>query len=198
MRPLDFPKAPPLGDVNFWIQRGASLQTSRMLNGQPVPNALLTAAQAIDTLHAIAFPIGLGARLDRLSFNVSALAAGSSARVGIYRSTSRRNIYPSSLVVDSGAIATTSNGYKTAAVNVPLKPGLYWSVYFAGVLAPTVSVIPNTATNIANAIAGWDDTPVARNCLRVALAFGALPAAFPGGAAWVGGPMTAVWGRFSA
>lgn len=185
------------GDVSYYIQRGATLQTYRMLCDRPAPVTLATAAQAIDTLIATPFPIGLGARLDRISFNVTALAAGSSARVGIYRATSRKNIYPSSLVVDGGAIVTTSNGWKEAVINTPLRPGLYWAVYLAAVLAPTVSTLPSGG-GVSSPILGWTNTPVASHSLRVAFAFAALPAAFPGGAALNAGLSSAIWGRFSA
>lgn len=198
---ISLPRAPVLGDTSYYIQRGATLQTQKLLCQESIAVTAVVAAQPIDTLIAHPFQIGLGAVLDQLNFNCTVGAAGSSARVGIYRATSRRNIYPGDLVVDGGAISTVAAGYKSAAIAATLRPGLYWAVYLAGVLAPTVTLIPNTAANLhASPLLGWSaaNPPVANGSLRVALAFAALPAAFPGGAALNIGPSTAVYGRFSA
>lgn len=195
--PGNFPRAAVLGDVNYYIQRGATLQTYRQLgpiyNSTPGP-----LAQAIDTLIAVPFPIGLGCTLDEIVFNVTAGAAGSSARVGIYRATSPTNIYPSSLVIESGAVSTVAGGWKNTAIAATLTPGLYWAVYLAGVLAPTVSSYVVGAGPNANPILGWNNTPAVLNSLRVAFAFAALPAAFPGAAALSQLAGVQVWGRFSA
>jgi hypothetical protein len=193
--PLSFPRAEPFGDLAYYIQRGATLQTYRALN-QIFSSTDVPVAQPIDTLIAHPFPIGLGCTLDELAFNVTTLAAGSSARIGIYRATSSRNIYPGALVVETGAVATTSAGFKNTAVAANLTPGLYWAVYLAGVLAPTVSA--GSAAANPPPILGWNNTPAALHSLRVAFAFAALPAAFPGGAALNAGVATRIWGRFSA
>lgn len=202
MRALSWPRPRTIGDVGFWIQRGATIQTQRLLADSSAC-VLAVAAQAIDTLIAIPFVVSLGAMLDQINLNVTAAAAGSSARVGIYRATSPRNLYPGALVsgTDAGAIDTTTVGYKTSAVTATLKPWLYWAVYTAGVLAPTVNTIPNVATNAhCTEILGWTaaNPPASFNSLRVARAFAALPATFPAGAALNAGPATALFGRFSA
>jgi hypothetical protein len=196
---VQMPKAPSLGGFEYYIQRGATLQTYRPL-GHVVGQAIQAATQAIDTLIAVPFPVGLSCSMDEIAFNVSTLAAGSSARVGIYRATSAKNIYPGALVVDSGAVATTSTGFKNTAVSVNLKPGLYWSVYVAGVLAPQISGWGVSTTNPGNPILGYTNAnpPLCNHSLRVAFAFAALPATFPGGAALSAGPGTAIFGRFSA
>jgi hypothetical protein len=198
-RTRPFGPSPLQGGFSYYIQRGATMQTYRALTHEPgtVPGA---SAQAIDTLIACPFPVGLGCRLDRIGFNVTALAAGSSGRVGLYRAISARNVYPGALVVDSGAILTTSNGWKEANVDTPLRPGLYWSVYLAAVLAPSVSTINIAGAAPRNPILGWTaaNPPAGYGSLRVAFAFAALPAAFPGGAALNAGPSTLITGRFSA
>jgi hypothetical protein len=190
------------GDVSYWIQRGATLQTQRLLCQLTGPFAILTAAQAIGTLIAIPFIVGFRATLDQLNFNVTvAGGAGSVARVGIYRSTSRVNVYPSSLVVDAGQVDTNAIGYKANAAVATLRPGLYWAAYLAGVAAPTVHIVANSAANPhASPLLGWTaaNPPVANGSLRVAQAYGALPDPFPAGAALNSGPSTAIFGRFSA
>jgi len=194
-----FPPPPVLGDVGYYIQRGATIQTYRELGACSPGGATLGVAVPIGTLVAAPFIIGLDATLDRIGFNCTVGAAGSSARVGVYRSTSPRNVYPGALVVDSGAISTVANGWKEANIATRLAPGLYWRVYLAGVLAPTVSTLGPAATP-TSPILGYSaaNPPTPFNSLRVAFAFAALPATFPGGAALNVGSPVFISGRFSA
>lgn len=193
------PEPADLGDLSYYIQRGATLQNYRILAHQAA-SAPTPVTVAVDTIVAIPFPIGLGCRLDRIGFNCTTLAAGSSARVGLYRAISPKNIYPGARVVDSGALATTSTGWKEANINTPLSPGLYWACYLAGVLAPAVSGLVVGGTGPANPILGWTaaNPPVPNARIQVAFAFAAFPATFPGGAAYSALAMPQVQARVAA
>jgi hypothetical protein len=193
-----FPPAPVLGDVGYYIQRGASLQTYRLLPQLVYPVPIAAQAIAADTLVAVPFVIGLSAVLDRIAFNVTVLGAGSNARAGIYRATSPRNVYPSGLVVDGGSISTATTGWKEANITTPLRPGLYWAAYLCSATAPSVNASGSSATIAMQPLLGWTNTALPFNSLRVAQAFGALPATFPGGAALNASHGAAVWGRFAA
>ncbi len=197
-RHSSLPRGPVLGDVNYYIQRGATLQTYRLFSHLTLTIPIGTQAITADTLVAVPFPVGLSAVLDRIAFNVTVLGAASNARVGIYRATSARTIYPAGLVVDGGSISTATTGWKEANITTPLQPGLYWAAYVCSATAPTVNAMAGTPTNGVQPILGWTNTALPWNSLRVAFSFAALPAAFPGGAALNAGHGPAVWGRFAA
>ena len=101
--------------------------------------ALTTSAPAANTLRALPFTApARGGTLDRIGIYVTTLAAATNARVGIYTSTSDANLYPATLVVDSGALSTATTGLKAATINVALTPGaLYWLAH-VGDGAPTL------------------------------------------------------------
>lgn len=192
-------QAAPPGEFQSYVQRGATIQTYRPL-GHIATAVLAVTAQVIDTLIAVPFPLATSCRMDRLGFNCSVAAAGSSARVGLYRSISKRNVYPGALVIGTAAISTAAAGWKEENVDLTLTPGLYWSVYLAGVLAPSVHSWSIAGAIPYNPILGWTaaNPPVAQHSLRVAFAFAALPATFPGGAAYSTLNGVFISGRFSA
>jgi hypothetical protein len=138
--------------------------------------------------------------LDRIAFEVTILAAGGVARAGIYNSTSRSNIYPTTLVVDGGEISTATTGVKIATISTSIVEGsLYWFAYLTGTLAATLRTCPS-GTNL-NSILGYPATlggVGAFSGLTVAQAYGAMPGTFPGGGvmATSAAPLLAV--RYSA
>jgi len=195
-----FPPAPTPGDVSYYIQRGATLSTYRLL-GSVSKVTLGTFTPSLNLIYAFPFPIGKTVRMDRLMFNLTVIAgAGGVARAGIYRATSLRELYPSGLVVDGGEFATTgANGNRDAVVNVVLQPWLYWRVVLFGVAAPTISECGAGIPGM-NDILGWQaaNPPAPWSIATVAQAYGALPSTFPAGLALSATRCPAVWGRFAA
>lgn len=161
-------------------------------------NANITTVPATNTLLAVPFWSGGGGVISEIGFSVAVVgAAGSLSRVGIYDSN-LSTLRPSNMLVDSGQIDTNaSTGFKSAAsLSVPMSPHrLYYLVFQTNGNPPTISGIANGipvfGMNVPLAdFRGWS----------VAQAFGALPAAWPGGSALFGGGTSAplVVARFSS
>jgi hypothetical protein len=178
------------GGLAIWYALGSNNNSS-----------LTTGAVVANTLYAIPFvaPFRAGPpTLDRLAFNVTTLLAGN-GRAGIYNSTSVTNLYPSSLVIDGGSIATGTTGVKAATISQALTPGkLYWAVFVADVAA----TLRTHQAGTVGGILGFDSTlPNGGNRgISVAFTFAALPGTFPVSAALIttGTNIPAVFGRYSA
>lgn len=133
-----------------------------------------------NTLYAAFLYIPRKITVDRLAVEVATAAAGKSIRLGIYHDGD--NLYPGSLALDAGAVATDTTGIKTAVVDQQLLPGRYWAVVlsdgtpavYGDNLHPNPLGIPATDFHSA-AHRGW----------AVAQTYGALPAAFPTGGSFV-------------
>lgn len=170
------------GNFDFYKHVG-STDDRYYLGGCNSGHSLSTAALTVGTLYAVPFVHGGGGIIDRIAFAVTTGgSAGSVARVGIYKSISRTNLYPGDRVLDGGEQSTTSTGLKSATVDQKLIPGhLYWLVYLAGVAAPTVRIInPGGGPQIL----GIDNTFAATGIglgWSVAFSYAALPATFPAG-----------------
>jgi len=170
-------------ESNFFRQHGTSPVERWYGAGIAAGTDLGTFSTTVNVLRAIPFFAPRGGTLDKLSFNVTASgSAGSKARVGIYRATSHTNLYPSSLVVDGGEIATITNGVKTSSISVALTPGeLYYFAVLTGTSAPTLRAV--TAPS-AFPLLGIDTSmgTALGTFWTVSLAYAALPASFPGAA----------------
>lgn len=175
------------GGLDIWYPLGAN-------NNNTSSTAVVTA----NRLYAVPFVgPGRGATLDRLGINVTVAVAGN-ARFGIYDATSDTNIYPNALIVDGGAVSTSTTGAKSVTISQALTPGkLYWVVYL-GDAAPTVRVLTGGS---GSAICGIDSSfPSGSNKgLFVAQTYGSLPGTFPVSASTENGTaVPLVYGRFSA
>lgn len=162
-------------------QRGTSPWES-WYSGVVNQTAYAAVAHAVDNIYCLPVVIGKGGFIDRVAFEVTTGgAAGSVGRCGIYRATSRKNIYPGALVVDGGEKDTTSSGVKSTTVNVFLRAGLYYFCMLTGVAAPTLR---DLAVASASPILGLPTTMGANNHYHVTVAFpyAALPSAFPASA----------------
>lgn len=157
---------------------------SHYLAGTANAAALSATAHTINTLYAIPFVFNTAMRVEEISTEVQTEAAGAQIRLGIYDATdeARGDPYPNRLVWASGVLAGTVVAVVGESCEVDLEPGrLYFAVYTAGVLAPTIrspirgSMIPFQGIDAAfGANPGWG--------YQVARTFAALPDRFPTGA----------------
>lgn len=74
-------------------------------------------------LYAVPFTVHQRHTFDRIAIEVGTGQADSSVRLGIYDDNDGE---PSTLIVDSDAISTATNGVKETAIAVTLNPGQYW------------------------------------------------------------------------
>ncbi len=106
---------------------GLSGISTYQVAGMANATALSTLTVLNNFLYALPFVApAYGGTIDQLALNVTTSSAGN-VRLGIYDNTSPLNLCPLSLVVDGGAVSTSSTGVKTFTVDVDLSPGrLYW------------------------------------------------------------------------
>jgi hypothetical protein len=90
------------------------------------PMAPLRASAALpaDTCAASPFAVPRPTELDQMYLDVTAAAAGSTIRLGIYADDGTGR--PGALVLDAGTIDSATIGTKALAISVTLPPGLYW------------------------------------------------------------------------
>ena len=153
-----------------------------------------TTAPAADTLSVS--PILLSAcSLDRIGVEVTAGAANSLCRLGIYTDDKG---YPGALLLDAGTVSGASIAVLEITIDQAIGGGLYWLAYKAEVGAPTVRAnagVPGifhfsaTAAGVSasgNARQGW---------LKAAQAAGSLPVAFPASPSETNGAVARVFVR---
>lgn len=166
-------------------------------NGQ----ALTTGAPSANVLRAIPFIApGRGGVISELAFNVTALVAASTARIGIYDTKSETNLYPGNLLHGSSAIGTAANGVKTESCKVQLNPlAVYW-LALVGSAAPTLRCGQVDGSSVPGLLPDDATMPTTRSLgLSVAYAYAALPSTFPASAAYITAVPVPVLGyRFSA
>lgn len=154
-----------------------------------------TSAIAVDTLRAVPFIVKRTGILNRIGINVTAVAAGGTARVGVYSSDPNREYYPAALLVDSGVIDVSAGVFKSVAINLAVKAGdVLWLVYVVGVLAPTITTVGGNV----NMLLGYSSANAAAwTGISVAFPFAALPVAFPAAAALGSGPAPMIFVRYA-
>lgn len=119
-------------------------------------------------------------KINSLTFSQTAAgAAGSVARVGIYNAD-QPTLFPTTLLFDSGSIATdAANGLKTTVISpsIQLLQGtLYYFCYVCGVASPTIAGIVPTI-GMFGAQNGSLQGHI--ECMSSAFAFAALPTLAP-------------------
>jgi len=161
-----------------------------------------TASIVAATLYAMPFASPRGGIIDQMTINVTSAGAGSSTRVGLYKSIAKgTNLYPGALVTDAGVVTTASTGVKTYTTGFPiiLDPGeLYW---FACVCNTTAPVIRGLAVAGCYPIFGIGAAMSTAPGLGVSVAytFGTLPTTFkPGGTLITAAPLPAIACRYKA
>ena len=158
--------------------------------------SVTTLVVTLNQLYAIPFFAGPGGVLSEVAAYVTAAgAAGSVLRVGVYRATSRTDLYPGPLVCDAGEFAGDSTGLKNGTVSAVMTPGLqHYVVFIAGVSAPTVRAASFSTLNGVN----LSSTLVPGSGWTKAQAYGALPSTFPAGGSAGQSTMPIVGVQFSA
>lgn len=185
-------------DVNSFRHTGGSSLEAWYYCGSANGTALTTGAPTANVLRAIPFVAPVrGGTLDRIAIITTAGVAGN-ARFGIYTNKSEQNLYPASLVVDSGDKDMTGNAVKSANINISLTPGaLYWAA-LVGAVAPTIRCFAvggmNTLLGVSSALG------TAQNLgISVAYNYAALPSTFSAGGAMITAvPLPAIAIRYSA
>lgn len=154
--------------------------------------ATANTAKAIGTLFATPFIVPVPGKVDRLGFDVQATAVGAVARLGLYNMKAG-DFYPGELIIDGGEQdAAGAVGFKSTAADFYLDQGIYWWVYTAGVLAPTVRCV--AAADVNPLFLGMTTALAQRTEISVARAYAALPSTFPAGAAY--GTATPILGLY--
>jgi hypothetical protein len=151
-----------------------------------------------NVLRAYPFIVHKKTVFDRIAMNVTTLLSPSFIRFGIYRDGG--NLYPSGLVVDSGAVSGATTGVKSVTISVTLDPGIYWLAYNTNSAATlqvrqfaVASMIPmlgfantlGTASNLALTVASTCGTSCAN----------ALPSSYPASATALTTAPAVVWVR---
>ena len=170
--------------------------------GENSAGALVTGAPSAGTLRAFPFVAPFkGGTIDQIAFEVTTLLAGN-GRIGLYnnRGSSTGNdgdIYPFTLLSDSGSISTGTTGVKTFALSQALTPGqLYWLVYLSDAAA-TLRCLPLSGMwpihGVPSTFGAAPQVGISR-----AFAFAALPSPFgSGGAAITAVPIPALGYRLT-
>jgi len=141
---------------------------------------------SINSLRAFPFIVSKTQAFDRIAIRVTTTgSAGAVARIGIYADSG--NIYPGSLIADSGELSMvgTAPFVREANISVTLKPGLYWTCVITG--GATGTAVQATPVAQAFSVDGFDSTlSGAPNMGWAAIqTYGALPQSYPAGAsAW--------------
>jgi len=178
------------GGVNgHWQRHVGTVPFKLYYESQDTVESNQQATVAANLIYANPFPSGLGGMVDEIA--ISSLVAGSVGmliRLGIYASTSDNNVYPSSLIADSGDIDFTSVAAKIAPISAKLAAGkLYWLVLVAN------NTVFRTNWNLGSAgcvYLGRSNIQIASQGnigIQVSRAFGAFPATFPAGGSLIGG-----------
>lgn len=130
-------------------------------------------AVTVDQLWAAPIMVSRPLTIDRIAFYVATLAAGATARVGVY--AAGVNQYPGALLKDAGTVSVATTGLKEVTVTPSLKLqiGLHWLAIISDgspvlkASSPAESPL-DLHPNFANLRADW----------WVAQAYGALPDPF--------------------
>jgi hypothetical protein len=171
-------------DYSSYRHAGGSGLEAWYLAGYPLTGGLTLAAPSANVLRAYPFVApARRATVDRLGFRVTTLAAGN-GRVGLWENTADDNLYPSSLLADSGALSTATTGAKSATVSVPLVSGqLYWLSYLSDAAATLLAM---SSFGFSTVLGQPSDLAVQDQVgISVAFTYAALPSTFPAGGAYL-------------
>lgn len=149
--------------------------------GNSLGNLASAPALGVNTIWYIPIWTMASITINRIAFEVYTSVASSNVRVGIYAASS--SLQPTGApLLDTGSIATTSGGVKTATVSVALSAG----VYLACIVADTTGLSvrgashsgPHAGGGINSATFGGGGN-VVRSQRSATLSYGALPTTGP-------------------
>ena len=128
-----------------------------------------------NTLYALPFVAHRAITVDRIAIHVATLAAGASARLGIYQAGT--NLYPGSLLLDAGVVSVATTGVKAITISQALAAGLYW-----------LALVSDGAPNVRGVAAAFTPVGVKPTAFdigycgwNVAFTYAALPDPFTAG-----------------
>lgn len=185
-------------DVSFYRNRGTGLYESWYPAGLIAGATTATTPVTRGRLMAMPFIEVRGGILDRIAFRCGGVVAGTVARVGLY-SNVVGSLYPDALLADGGEQDTAVVGNKLSVINVSLSANTpFWVVFIGGGGAADPQILTLGNDGISPVL-GWSSNlqaPITH--LAAVVAYGALPAVFPAGAAAAVQAMPGVLLRYSA
>jgi len=172
----------------YYVLKGATANR-RIIGGISLTSAFMgtvasTTTPALNTLWALPLAVPKTTKFDLISFRITTLAgAGGVARAGIYRDNG--NMYPGSLIFDTGSIATdAATGMKNTTITTAVQifqPGLYWLAWECGVAAPQLRVLQTINAGILGFDSDYGSVTNPGWGYTVAHTFGALPDPYTAG-----------------
>lgn len=163
---------------NLWQKMRTGVFYSTNLSVYGITSA--TQALTAERLYAMPMVIARATTWDKIAIYVSALDAGSVARLGIYNDGT--NLHPGTLLLDAGEISTATTGTKAIVINQALGKGIYWIVVMSD---GTPSLRKNTYG--INLLGGDGTNPTRFKLLAYKDdSYGALPSPFPADAIYEG------------
>jgi hypothetical protein len=173
---------PSSRDFNYFKQVGSTLESYYAAGELNAGNAG-TMTTTAERLYAVPLHVPRGGTLDSIGIGVATLGNGN-VRLGVYESISETDIRPGNLLVDTGSVAVTSTGLKSASVNVVLTTGQLYHLAFATDNNATQAVVDTFANLEGWAAYGYESTDPGSSYsggryVMVTHATGALPVTFP-------------------
>lgn len=164
------------GSYNTIMDSSSVTPSLNVLYARPFSRAVMSA----NSLTAKTNSESVSSIIRNIQVNWTTVAgAGGVARIGMYTNTSDKNLYPSTLVYDSGELATTAGtGIAPLASLTIATNTLYWYVVLFGTAAPLLRGA--TTPFMLGGGANINLTPLSA-CITVNQTYGALPATFPSG-----------------
>lgn len=166
--------------------------------GMAPGDAIAGFSSSVGHLRAVPFIApARGGTLDAIAVEVNVAVASKNIRIGLYSSKGVNNIYPDTLLVDSGDISTGTTGRKIHTLSQALTAG---RVYWLAVSSDASVTIQGSSTGGYNPLLGFHSTvPLTlRRYLDTTFTHGALPATFPAGVTGTTGTGPVLLYRFSA
>lgn len=127
------------------------------------PYAPATTAPAAGTATVVPFFVPRTHTINQIACDITTLAASSTVALGIYGSDEYDQ--PLGLVVDAGAVASDTTGFKTLTIATVLTPGWYWLAALSLGGAPAMrsntaahELVTTTAASTASALNGYTAT----------------------------------------
>lgn len=158
----------------------------------------------VDVLYSVPFFAPRGGTLDRIAIYVGTAAAQKLARLGIYNSTTQgTNLYPSSLLLDAGAVSVNAVGLASIVIAQALTPNtLYWLSMVhndnTGALRIYALCALSSTYGFQIPCLGLSGANTTQDYLSVAQAYGALPNPHPAAATLANGWFPSIAVRYSA
>jgi hypothetical protein len=127
-----------------------------------------------------------------MSFEVTTASGGNTIRHGIYAAVSITDLYPGSLLVDSGTISVGTTGLKTTTINITIEAGkMYWMIIQTSAAGPSVTQHVGATFLVPQGLLGRTTWSTQTDWLSAGFWMSrtdaALPATFPAfaGATWI-------------